>query len=142
MGFQLLGQGVQVYLCQPKRDDPSAFEWAFRGPEADLLNGNGEVVGRHFAGPTWEGNDRSRVVGEVRASVDSPDATAIPWLLLQARENHGGGLFSTVTYVQRLQTTGGRAPTGGCGATEAGRELRVAYTAIYAFYYPSAPPPR
>lgn len=139
MIFQLLGRGVQIYVCQPKQDDGSSFEWAFRAPEADLLNARGEVVGRHFAGPTWQANDGSQVVGAVRANADSPDAAAIPWLLIQARSNQGAGLFSSVTYLQRLHASGGRAPADGCDQAHAGQELRVPYTATYAFYYPSAP---
>jgi hypothetical protein len=138
MVFQALGHGVQIYVCEPKQDDAGPFEWTFRAPEADLLNASGEVVGRHFAGPTWEGNDGSQVVGEPHANAASPDPAAIPWLLLQARSNQGTGLFSSVTYVQRLNTTGGRAPAVGCDQAHRGQELRVPYTATYVFYYPSA----
>jgi hypothetical protein len=138
MAFQLAAPGVQIYVCQARADNPAAFEWAFRAPEADLLNARGELVGRHYAGPTWEGIDGSNVVAAARANADSPDATAIPWLLLQAQSNAGSGLFSTVTYIQRLDTTGGRAPADGCSGTSAGQELRVPYTATYAFAYPVA----
>ena len=137
--LQAEARGVQVYVCQAKSDSPGAFEWAFRAPEAELLNSRGEHIGRHFAGPTWEGNDGSQVVGEVRANASSPNPDAIPWLLLQARSNQGAGAFSTVTYIQRLDTRGGRAPADGCGDAQAGQELRVDYTATYAFYYPGAP---
>lgn len=132
-------RGVQIYVCQPRADDPRVFEWSFRAPEAELLNSRDERIGRHFAGPTWEANDGSQVVGAVRETANSPSPDAIPWLQLQARSNHGTGAFSTVTYVQRLDTWGGRAPVGGCDDAHAGQELRVDYTATYAFYYPSAP---
>jgi hypothetical protein len=141
MAFELAAQGVQVYLCQAKADDPAAFEWAFRFPEADLLNARGELVGTHYAGPTWEGVDGSSVVGAARMSADSPDSAAIPWLLLQAQANAGAGLFSTVTYVQRLDTSGGRAPATGCSGASAGAELRVPYTASYAYAYPVSAAP-
>ena len=139
MVFQLIGQGVQIYRCQPRTDDPSALQWTFRFPEATLLNPRGEVVGSHSAGPIWEGNDGSQVVGEARANADSPDPEAIPWLLIQARSNQGAGLFGSVTYIQRLHTTGGRAPVGGCDQEHAGQEVRIPYTATYVFYGPSAP---
>ena len=139
MLFELIGQGVQIYDCQPRPDDVSALQWTFRFPEAMLLNTRGEVVGRHFAGPTWEGNDGSQVVGEARANAPSPDPNAIPWLLIQARSNQGAGLFSSVTYIQRLHTSGGRAPAEGCDPAHAGQELRVPYTATYVFYGPSMP---
>ncbi|WP_329794134.1 DUF3455 domain-containing protein [Lentzea sp. DG1S-22] len=41
---------------------------------------------------------------------------AVPELLLKTRTARGGGLFGKVTYVQRLQTEGGVAPSGGCKA--------------------------
>lgn len=131
-------RGVQIYVCQPRADDPRVFEWSFRAPEAELLNSRDERIGRHFAGPTWEANDGSQVVGVVRETANSPSPDAIPWLQLQARSNHGTGAFSTVTYVQRLDTSGGRAPVDGCEQAHEGQELRVDYTATYAFYYPSA----
>jgi hypothetical protein len=133
------GRGVQIYACEAKPDDATAFVWTFKAPEADLLNQRGEVVGHHFAGPTWQGNDGSAVVGTVLDHADSPDAGAIPWLLLEAKAHAGSGAFSTITYVQRLATVGGVAPSAGCDADHAGDEVRQPYEATYAFYYPSAP---
>ena len=138
--FQVEAQGIQIYACQATADDPTAFEWAFRAPEADLRNLDGELIGRHYAGPTWEGLDGSLVVGMARASADSPDPTAIPWLLLEARSHDGAGLFSSVSYVQRIDTHEGRAPAQGCGASTLGQEARVPYTAVYAFSYPMTAP--
>jgi len=137
--LEALAQGVQIYVCRPATDNPSVFAWTLQGPEAELLNRRGERIGSHFAGPTWAGNDGSQVVGEARESVNSSDPQAIPWLLLQARANQGTGIFSTVTYIQRLDTAGGRAPAAGCDQAHADQEQRVDYTATYAFYYPSAP---
>lgn len=136
MALQVVAQGVQIYACQARADDPSSFEWAFRAPEAILLNVRGEPIGRHYAGPTWEGLDGSKVMGTARANADSPDPEAIPWLLLEAQSHEGTGLFGTVSYVQRLATSGGRAPAEGCGAPSVGQEARVPYTAIYTFSYP------
>jgi len=140
VAFHLAAEGVQIYVCQPRADDPAAYEWAFRAPEAELRNVRGELVGKHYAGPTWESMDGSVVVGVARANADSPDGAAIPWLLLQAQSNEGNGLFSTVTYVQRLDTSGGRAPADGCVVASNGQELRVPYTASYAYAYLATPP--
>jgi Protein of unknown function (DUF3455) len=137
--FELKARGVQIYTCEAKPDDASAFVWTFKAPEADLLNRRGEVVAHHFAGPTWQGFDGSAVVGTALEHADSPDPGAIPWLLLEAKEHTGSGAFSTITYVQRLATVGGVAPTEGCDADHAGNEVRQPYEATYAFYYPSAP---
>lgn len=135
--FTLRARGVQIYACAAKPDDPTAFAWTFKAPEADLLNARGEVVGRHFAGPTWQGNDGSAVVGAVLERADAPEPGAIPWLLLEAKEHEGNGAFSTVTHVQRLDTVGGVAPVEGCDAEHAGAEARVPYEATYAFSYPA-----
>jgi len=137
--FSLAARGVQIYTCQAKPDDATAFVWTFSAPEAELLNGRGEVVGHHFAGPTWQGQDGSAVVGAVLQRADAPQPGAIPWLLLEAKSHRGRGVFATITHIQRLDTAGGVAPTEGCDAAHAGAEVRVHYTATYAFYYPAAP---
>ena len=135
--FDLGARGDQIYACEADPDDATAFVWTFKAPEAELLNGRGEVVGTHFAGPTWQGQDGSAVVGAVLERADAPEAGAIPWLLLEAKEHAGSGAFSTITHVQRLDTAGGVAPTEGCDADHAGAEVRAPYTATYAFYYPA-----
>jgi hypothetical protein len=136
--FELQGQGVQIYTCQADPNDATAFVWTFTAPEAKLRNTRGEVVGRHFAGPTWQGNDGSAVVGKVLERADAPNKKAIPWLLLEAKAHQGSGVFSTITYIQRLDTVGGVAPAEGCDVAHAGEEARVPYEATYAFSYPAA----
>jgi hypothetical protein len=136
--FGVWAEGVQIYDCQARADNPMAFEWTFRAPEASLMSLDGEPIGSHYAGPTWEALDGSKIVAAAHANADSPDPAAIPWLLLEAQSNSGTGLFSTVTYIQRLDTSGGRAPADGCGASTVGQEARVPYTATYTFSYPTA----
>jgi phosphoglycerol transferase MdoB-like AlkP superfamily enzyme len=85
--LKALGRGVQIYTCKAKSDDPSKLEWTFKAPEADLFNHKGEKIGKHYAGHTWEANDGSKVVGEVKARADEPDASAIPWLLVPSHRN-------------------------------------------------------
>jgi hypothetical protein len=130
--------GVQIYVCKPRTDDPNAFAWTFKAPQAVLYNDLGEKVGTHYAGPTWEGNDGSKVVGEVLERVDAPAAGAIPWLLLVAKSHDGAGAFSTITYIQRLDTVGGVAPTSGCDRSTVDTERAVEYRATYVFYYVDA----
>ncbi len=136
--FELGARGVQIYACEADPDDATAFVWTFKAPQAELFNARGEVVGSHFAGPTWQGQDGSSVVGELVARVDAPSKKAIPWLLLKAKSHGGDGAFSTITHIQRLDTKGGVAPSKGCDATHAGEEVRVPYKATYAFYNPAA----
>jgi Protein of unknown function (DUF3455) len=131
---ELHAKGVQVYACKPAKNDPTHFAWAFVQPEADLFTSGGTKAGKHYAGPTWEANDGSKVVGEVVASVNSPQPGAIAWLLLGAKANYGKGKFEHVNSIQRLHTVGGAAPAGGCSQAQAGQELRASYTADYLFY--------
>ena len=134
LSAELHASGVQIYSCNPNKDDPTRFGWVFDAPEADLLDRSGKRIGRHYAGPTWEANDGSSVVGTVIARDDGPDPTAIPWLLLHATSTTGHGIFSKTQSVQRLHTVGGKAPADGCDRTQSGKQVRVPYTAEYRFY--------
>lgn len=136
--FEFEAQGDQIYACEARPEDPSTLAWNFKAPEAELRNSRDEVVATHFAGPTWEGTDGSMVVASVLERADAPSADAIPWLLLEAKSHTGSGVFSTISYIQRLNTEGGIAPGTGCDAAHAGAEARVPYKATYAFYYPAA----
>lgn len=105
-----------------------------KAPEADLFDAQGKRIGRHYGGPTWEEIDGSKVIGEVKGREPSPDANAIPWLLLVARKHEGNGVFSRISSIQRLETVGGKAPAGERDRSKLGTELRVPYTAVYYFY--------
>ena len=132
----LWADGVQIYECR-KAADGSFPEWVFVAPEARLADANGTPVGRHYAGPTWEANDGSKVVGAVKAKTDANNPHAIPWLLLETHSTGGPGLFSKVTAIQRVATVGGVAPETGCGTATVGRQERVPYSAQYAQYVPA-----
>src|ERR1035438_6629170 len=119
-------EGDQIYNC-----DGSA--WVFVGPEAKLFDENGKQVGSHFAGPTWEWADGSRVVGRPVANA-TPDPSSIPWLLLTATDHQGDGVMKLVSSIQRLSTKGGKAPATGCDQSHKGEKTRAHYTAIYRFY--------
>jgi hypothetical protein len=132
--LEALATGVQIYECTSKRDDPSAYEWAFRAPEAALFDRSGRSLGKHYAGPTWESVDGSTVVGEVKAADPGPRRSAVAWLLLGAKATTGGGTFGQAKSIQRVQTVGGVAPSEPCSATNAKQVARVPYTASYYFY--------
>ena len=121
------GEGWQIYRCNANGG------WEFQAPQATLTDDHGDPVALHFAGPTWQADDGSTVVGRKIHEV-TPDDTAIPWLLLEASSNTGGGLFSRVTHIQRLSTVGGKAPATPCDPSIPTQ--KVSYTAIYVFYVP------
>lgn len=118
--------GVQIYTC-------TATGWVFKAPEANLYDKHGRDAGTHYVGPTWESTDGSKV-GAAKIAGFTADPTAIPALLLQAVSHTGDGQMSEVTYIQRLDTVGGLAPTSGCDAGHVGEFARVDYTATYYFY--------
>lgn len=132
LAFELLAEGVQIYSCADSSGAGPA--WAFQGPEATLVDGRGVHAGMHRAGPTWEALDGSSVIGAKVASATA-DSAAIPWLLLRAASHGAGrGSMADVTFVQRVQTSGGSAPSEGCSAASVGTVARVPYRAVYCFY--------
>jgi hypothetical protein len=131
VSFHAYAIGVQIYVATPSPADPTKFVWTFRAPEAVLFDNEGAAVGIHYAGPTWETESGSRVVG-ARMAGATVDATAIPWLLLRAVSTQGPGVLERTTYIQRVNTVGGLAPAA--PPTQAGEEARVPYTADYYFF--------
>jgi hypothetical protein len=128
--LRLQGKGDQVYVCKTDATPPA---WTLKAPDAQLFK-DGSVFGKHYAGPSWESTDGSKVVGKAAANVPSPDSDSIPWLLVNVVSHEGKGILDRATYIQRLNTKGGKAPVAGCDAAHAGQEIRVAYSADYLFY--------
>ena len=129
---QLAAKGVQIYECRSRKDQPGATEWAFVGPEAELLDSKGRRIGKHYAGPSWESDDGSKLVGSVKARADAANPDSIPWLLLVTQSVSTPGAFSKATYIQRVNTLGGLPPSAeACSSESLGRIERVGYTADY-----------
>ena len=125
-------EGVQIYQCA------TTGAWTLQAPRAELYAQNGKVVGSHYVGPTWMATDGSYVVGR-RVDGVNMDPAAIDWLLL-AKDTSAAGAdgdrLTATTYVQRVNTTGGRAPA----ATEcdvAGETAEIPYAADYYFWKPT-----
>jgi hypothetical protein len=127
--LQAHAKGDQIYTCKKTSDQ---YAWTLKEPRADLFDEQNKLIGHHFAGPTWELNDGSQVVGKVVTKIDS--ANSIPWLSLAAASHSGNGALSSVTSIQRVHTTGGKAAITGCDAAHENNESRVGYTADYFFY--------
>lgn len=123
----LHGRGVQVYQC---RDGA----WALLEPAATLTDSRGRTVALHSRGPVWVSTpDGSAVTASQVAMVKHKNA--VPELLLKADHHRGAGMFGRVSYIQRLETKGGLAPSGSCESGTAQRA--VPYQATYAFYTPT-----
>lgn len=120
-------EGAQVYDC--KAGEGGKLAWQFREPIATLI-ANGKTVGRHYAGPTWEHVDGSRVVGKPAARANGATPKDIPWLKLDVVEARGTGALAGVTAIQRINTQGGQID-GTC--EKAGATLAAPYAADYVF---------
>jgi len=131
--FQVHAKGDQIYSC---KGDGAQFTWTLKAPDAQLFDKDGRPFGKHFAGPSWEAKDGSRVTGKARPNPPSPDPDSIPWLLITIISHDGNGVLSPATSIQRLNTKGGKAPASGCDASHVGQEYRAAYEADYLFYAP------
>jgi hypothetical protein len=148
--------GTQNYICAPS---PTGFAWKFFGPQATLFVTikwfSGDIrqqVTTHFLSPnpaegglaraTWQGSlDTSAVWGKAIAQSNDPNFVApgaIPWLLVQAVGSRpgptGGELLTPTTYIHRLNTAGGVAPSTGCSEATDGSFVLVPYTTDYYFY--------
>ena len=127
----LQGKGAQIYACTKAGD---AYAWKLKAPDAALYDAAGNKVGKHFAGPTWQSNDGSQVVAEAVSASPSPEAHAVAWLVLHAKDHVGSGSMAAVDYIVRANTAGGVAPKDGCDEAHANAEIRVPYTAAYLFF--------
>lgn len=126
--------GVQIYRCGPPKsaEGGAGAVWNLEAPRATLTDQRGEGVARHYAGPTWEATDGSKITGKVAARADATEPGAIAWLLLTTESAGTAGRFDKVRAVQRLFTSGGSAPKGGCA--KVGEVLEVPYRAMYVFW--------
>ncbi|HWN79133.1 MAG TPA: DUF3455 domain-containing protein, partial [Bradyrhizobium sp.] len=89
-----------------------------------------KIVGRHFAGPTWQLSDGSAVVGKVVASTPGATVKDIAWLKLDVVSRRGSGMLSNVTTVQRINTVGGELDDA---CDRPGDSRSMPYTADYVF---------
>jgi hypothetical protein len=148
--------GTQDYVCLPSSTATSGFAYSLFTPQATLFDNDGKERITHFFSPnpdedgtirpTWESSkDASKVWGKVVNGDASTDARfvaegAIAWLKVTASGwedgPNGGDRLSHTTFIQRLNTAGGSAPSTGCATlTDVGRTQFVPYTADYFFYH-------
>jgi hypothetical protein len=143
-GSQLIlhayARGVQVYTCTPMTTDSTKYEWMFTEARATLYTGKDylKTAGKHYFNaahhPVWEGTDGTTVEGSKLQQAAAPDPVAIPWLLLQVLSGTGSGPLRKTAFIQRIHTSGGKAPAGGADRSHRGQTIQVDYTADYLFY--------
>lgn len=128
-----VGIGEVTYACREKADQPGSYAWTFVVPAATLYDDGKKEVGKYYGGPTWESKDGSKVTGK-QVAVAPNSAGNLPLQLVKANPATGDGAMTGVSYIQRLNTVGGAAPSKVCDTASAGQEMKVAYQADYVFY--------
>jgi hypothetical protein len=128
-------QGVQKYKAQLKAGSiPVSYEWVFVAPKADLYDVSNKKAGTHGAGPFWALSASDSIFAQQfsPAKTVSPDANSISWLLLMPKNGKiPTGIFADVSYIQRIATKGGKAPSAAPASLSDTAD--VFYTAIYRF---------
>jgi hypothetical protein len=148
--------GTQNYVCLPSATAPSGFAFTLFTPQATLFNDDGGQIITHFFSPnpdedgtpiraTWEhSRDTSTVWAALVPDGSSRDRDfveegAVDWLKLAVvGDEEGpteGDKLTKTTFIQRLNTSGGLAPSTGCSsAADVGNRAFVPYSADYFFY--------
>ncbi|MER6953261.1 MULTISPECIES: DUF3455 domain-containing protein [unclassified Streptomyces] len=122
-------RGVQTYTC-------TDGVWKLLEPAATLSVKRDRAhrpVALHSRGPVWVSTVDGSAVNAA-AVATSPKTGTIPELLLKSTATRGAGVFADVSYIQRLDTSGGVAPAAACTGAE---QVSVPYSATYAFYKPA-----
>ena len=152
--------GTQNYVCVPSG---TGVRFVLFTPEATLFDEEGEQLTTHYFSPnpeepntdpkvmsahtiraSWQDSkDASTVWGKVNTGNSSSDSNyvepgAIPWLLVTIvgkQSGPTGDRLSGTTFIQRLNTHGGAAPSTGCtSSADLGNTAFVPYTTDYYFY--------
>jgi hypothetical protein len=145
--------GTQNYICLPLG---SGFKFVLFTPQATLFGDNEKQIITHYFSPnpdeggtiraTWQdSHDTSTVwafVEQQATNASDPHfvkAGAVAWLRLAVVGSQSGPIGSNklapTTFIQRVNTSGGLAPSTGCDSSaDVGHEEFVPYTADYFFY--------
>jgi len=137
----------------------SGFAFTLFTPQATLFNDDDEQVTTHYFSPNLNPINPVEIIGMIRVTWQHSQDTStvwakaiesysnlgfvargdIPLLLLQMvgaqKGPTGGDTLSETTFIQRLNTSGGAAPSTGCTSpVDIGKQAFVPYTADYFFY--------
>lgn len=134
VAMETVGVGQITYECRAKKDMATEHEWVFVGPDAKLQTRGGTVIGKYWGPPaTWENNDGSKVTA-TQVAVAPGGMGNLPLQLVKANPATGMGAMQGVSYIQRVATKGGVAPSTGCDAANMGSKQIVQYQADYIFW--------
>jgi hypothetical protein len=145
------GVGTQNYVCLPAA---TGFAWTLFTPQATLFNRSDKEITTHYFGPNpdeagtiraaWQHSRDTSIVwaqAKVPPSFDPAFVApgAVPWLLLEVvgkqEGPNGGDTLIETTFIQRVNTAGGLAPTTGCSAlSDVGKRAFIPYSADYFFF--------
>jgi hypothetical protein len=149
--------GTQNYVCQPSG---AGFKFVLFTPQATLFGDNEKQIITHYFSPnlspippeiegtiraTWQdSHDTSTVWASATPATTSTDERfvqpgAVAWVRLTVVGRQGGPIGSNklgpTTFVQRVNTSGGVAPSDGCSSlADVGNQAFQPYTADYFFY--------
>jgi len=150
--------GTQNYICLPSG---AGFKFVLFTPEATLFGDDEKQIITHYFSPnlspippeiegtiraTWQdSHDTSTVwASATGAATNSTDPQfvqpgAVAWLRLEVVGRQGGPIGSNelgpTTFIQRVNTSGGLAPSDGCSSlADVGKQAFQPYTADYFFY--------
>jgi len=148
------GDGTQNYVCAPcdpaTPNCPLGVKFTLFTPQATLFDDAGGQLITHFFSPnpaeggvirvTWEDSrDSSRAFAKLIKGVTVRE-DSVDWLKLDVKNTGtlagpSGDRLTKTTFIQRVNTVGGVAPTVGCRvADDLGHQAFIHYTADYVFY--------
>ena len=120
----LEGSGIQIFRCAADA-------------KGKLKDKSGEAVAE-LSGPmsAFEYKDGSRIISShIIAWADPANPQKDnKYALMKAVSDPGTGVFNGVKYIQRLKPEGGMPNSSGCTPSEAGKLLKVPFSAEYVFW--------
>jgi hypothetical protein len=151
--------GTQNYVCAPSATSMTGFAFSLFTPQATLLQRDGDQLATHFFSPNNDPSVAPPEAGTIRAAwqdardtstvwasvvqqstdADFVRSDSIAWLLLEKAGvlagPSGGDRLTKTTFIQRINTVGGLAPSSGCSTFgDVGRKAFIPYAADYVFY--------
>ena len=128
--------GTMIWKCDYKGPfTDQKYEWQLDQPDLKLLDNQGKQVGRLFGSPAqfdhWAASNITVTpVAEAPAGSDN-----LPLALVKANPATGSpGPLTGTTYVQRVATKGGIAPTADCNWMNVRQTRQAPFEAEYVFY--------